>query len=124
MNIVLASGSPRRAELMKMLNIPELLIIPAKGEEAKDNNKSPRDTVLSLSNAKAAEIYEQRAKDDIVIGADTIVYLDGEILGKPQDENDAASMLRRLSGREHEVWTGISVITNDLNISDAEMTKV
>lgn len=124
MNIVLASASPRRRELMERLGVKNLLVIPARGEESAPAGLAPEELVKELSRAKAAEVAAQRPPEDVVIGADTIVELDGRILGKPADEKQAAEMLSALSGREHRVFTGVTVIKGDEVISQAEMSIV
>ena len=106
MNWILASGSPRRRELLEMLGVPDLTIRPAKGPERATPGAGPEQTVRELALHKAQEVAQTCAPEDIVIAADTIVYLDGVILGKPKDTADAARMLAALSGREHTVYTG------------------
>ena len=110
MAIILASGSPRRRELLEMLGARDMLVIPAKGDEVPPRGAGPGDTVKALSRAKTLEVAEHRPAGDVIIAADTVVCLDGDILGKPCDEAEAADMLRRLSGREHEVYTGVTVM--------------
>ena len=106
MNWILASGSPRRRELLEMLGVPDLTIRPAKGPERATPGAGPEQTVRELSLHKAQEVAQTCAPEDIIIAADTIVYLDGAILGKPRDHDDAVRMLTALSGREHIVYTG------------------
>lgn len=103
MSIVLASGSPRRRELLEMLGVKELLVIPARGEEVVTPGSPPQDTVRSLALRKAQEVAALRPAEDVIVAADTIVWLDGELLGKPRTREQAAEMLLALSGREHEV---------------------
>ncbi|MGN1001300.1 MAG: Maf family protein [Oscillospiraceae bacterium] len=124
MKIILASGSPRRKELLEALNVKNLEIIPAKGEEKAHPELSPAELVKELSRCKAAEVAEKCGAGAVVIGADTVVSLDGEVLGKPRDEADAKRMLRALSGREHEVFTGVTLIKGDEILSHAERTAV
>ena len=99
MNWILASGSPRRRELLEMLGVPDLTIRPAKGPERATPGAGPEQTVRELSLHKAQEVAQTCAPEDIIIAADTIVYLDGAILGKPRDHDDAVRMLTALSGR-------------------------
>ena len=120
--LILASASPRRRELLEFLDIP-FEIIPAVGPESVPDGASPEQAVLALSLAKAREVADANP-DDLVIGADTVVAVDGAILGKPADEADAARMLRKLSGREHRVYTGVTVIGQGRTLSHAEMTRV
>ena len=125
MQIILASGSPRRRELMEMLRPGGVRIIPAVGEERADPALPPEELVKALSRQKAEEVAAAYAgPDDVVIGADTVVALDGAILGKPKDEADAARMLRALSGREHGVYTGVTVIRGKETLCHTEQTLV
>lgn len=124
MRIILASGSPRRRELMEMLKIDRLEIIPAKGEELAHPELSPAELVMELSRCKAAEVAPTDDPEAITLGADTIVALDSRVLGKPHDEDEAFSMLRSLSGREHAVYTGVTLIRGGQAISHAECTLV
>ena len=124
MNVILASSSPRRKELMEMLQVPNLQIIPAKGEEIPPEHASPAELVKALSAAKAREVAGRCAPEDLVIGADTIVWVDGRPFGKPHSEEEAAAMLRRLSGDWHEVYTGVTVIRGGRERSEAERSRV
>ena len=125
MQIILASGSPRRRELMEMLCPDGLRIVPAVGEEHADPALPPDELVKALSRSKAAEVAARCARDDdVVIGADTVVALDGAILGKPHDAADAHRMLRALSGRTHSVYTGVTVMRGRQSLSHAERTEV
>ncbi|MBR0198735.1 MAG: septum formation inhibitor Maf [Oscillospiraceae bacterium] len=124
MHIVLASSSPRRKELMEMLEVPNLKILPAKGEEIPPEHASPGELVMALSRAKAREVAARCAAEDVIIGADTIVWVDGGAYGKPRDEEDAARMLRRLSGDSHEVYTGVTVIRGEQCLSQFERSLV
>lgn len=121
--MILASGSPRRRELLGFI-CSEFKVIPAVGEEKISEGASPETVVLALSRQKAEEIAA-KFPNEIVIGADTIVSVDGKILGKPRDEQDAARMLGMLSGRIHSVFTGVCVIFADGRTENfAEETKV
>lgn len=124
MNWILASGSPRRRELLEMLGVPDLTIRPAKGPERATPGAGPEQTVRELSLHKAQEVAQTCAPEDIIIAADTIVYLDGAILGKPRDHDDAVRMLTALSGREHIVYTGIAVLRGGELRQAAERTAV
>lgn len=124
MNWILASGSPRRRELLEMLGVPNLTIRPAKGAERATPGAGPEQTVRELALHKAQEVAQTCAPEDIVIAADTIVYLDGVILGKPKDTADAARMLAALSGREHTVYTGVAVLRGGETRQAAEHTAV
>jgi len=128
MRIILASGSPRRKELMAMAEL-DFDIIPAECEEIIDT-KSAKEAVGSLSHQKALWVANKERDaypgDTLVIGADTVVALDDVILGKPKDAEDAFKMLKALSGREHEVYTGVSIISLDNRIDESfvSCTKV
>lgn len=124
MNWILASGSPRRRELLEMLGVPDLTIRPAAGPERATPGAGPEQTVRELSLHKAQEVAQTCAPEDIIIAADTIVYLDGAILGKPRDHDDAARMLTALSGREHIVYTGVAVLRGGELRQAAERTAV
>ncbi|MEF9971422.1 MAG: Maf family protein, partial [Oscillospiraceae bacterium] len=120
MNIVLASASPRRRELLMMLGMPNLTIIPAVGEEVITEGMKPDAAVCALSRQKAEEVSKLCKLDDLIIAADTIVFTGGEILGKPLDEKDAARMLKRLSNRSHLVYTGVTIMRGDTIITQCE----
>jgi septum formation protein len=107
--LVLASSSPRRKDLLARLGIP-FTIAPSAVEEKSLNGESPEDQVCRLALAKAQEISGRRL-DSWVLGADTIVVIDNRILGKPRDRGEATSMLARLAGRAHEVYTGYALVT-------------
>lgn len=123
MKIILASGSPRRRELLSMLGA-EFEVLPAKGEEKTEAGLSPAETVVSLARAKAAEVAASAPDDAIVIAADTVVSIDGDILGKPASEEEARLMLHRLSGRTHCVYTGLCVSRGGETRCLAEETAV
>jgi septum formation protein len=122
MDIILASKSPRRREMLSMLGV-DFTVIPAEGDEKADPNDTPGEMVRFLALKKAEEIAEKHP-DSLVIGADTLVFLDGKPLGKPRDEGDAAEMLTMLSGRTHQVCTGVAVIRGDRRLVDFEKTDV
>ena len=107
--IILASQSPRRRELLERMGILNFEIIPARGEEVLDPALPPERLVEELSRQKAAEVAAGAAPGDLVIAADTVVAVDGRVLGKPADPEDAVRMLTALSGREHTVYTGVTV---------------
>lgn len=124
MAIILASQSPRRRELLRQIGLEDFLVIPAKGEEKMTDDLTPAQLVEELSRQKAEEVAAQRGPEDIIIGADTVVALEHQVLGKPGTPERAAEMLRRLSGREHQVYTGVTVIKGDKTITAHEMTNV
>lgn len=113
-HIVLASQSPRRQELLGRLHL-SFSVLPAKGEE-KVQDGTPENVVMDLARQKAAEVFALKLDDDgrekplFIIGADTIVVFDNQILGKPRDREHAYEMLRMLSGRTHQVYTGVCLI--------------
>ena len=122
MKVILASGSPRRKELLEMLGL-EFEIHPAKGEEKADAGMSPEKLVCALAGAKAAEVAVEYP-DALIIAADTIVWAENEVLGKPKNEADAVRMLKLLSGRSHKVYTGLAVSRGDKTELAAEETEV
>jgi len=105
--LILASGSPRRRELISLLGVP-FVIRAANLDERQVGGESPAEMVVRLSQAKARSIGSVRC-DELVIAADTVVALDGQVLGKPAGPDEAAHMLRLLRGRLHHVYSGISV---------------
>lgn len=122
--IVLASGSPRRREIMEKYNI-DLIVEKSNVDENINRGETSEQISMSLSLIKALDVSNRFSKD-IVIGADTIVVVDGKILGKPKGKEDAYDMLNILSGRIHEVITGVALIKADMNIKiiDYEKTRV
>jgi septum formation protein len=118
---VLASGSPRRAALLARLGYsPE--IRPADIDERVHPGEAPAALVDRLARAKAATVAT--GGEEIVLGADTEVALDGRVLGKPRDDDDAAAMLHALSGRTHEVVTGLAVLRGEVCRTDLVATRV
>lgn len=121
MQLILASASPRRKELLGLFHIP-FTIRAADIDEAMDNTKSPYDEVARVSARKALAV--DRQADDIVIAADTIVVCSGKVLGKPGTEEEAVSMLQLLSGRDHQVMTGCTVLRGDRAETFTEVTDL
>lgn len=110
MEWILASASPRRKELLAEL-ISEFDVIPAQGEEKAPDGLSPEALVKTLARQKATETAAlPQARGKAVLGSDTVVALDGKILGKPATEREAVEMLTALSGRAHEVYTGVCIV--------------
>ena len=109
--IVLASASPRRAELLRAAGIA-FEILPADVDETAYHDETPDTYVRRVAEAKARAVA-RRANDGIVVGADTTVVIDGSMLAKPEDDEDAKRMLRTLSGRVHEVLTAVAVCRGD-----------
>ena len=122
--VILASASPRRAELLEQAGIPFQVASALGVEERALPDESPPQTARRLAEAKAAAARSRYPDADVVIGADTVVVIDGQALGKPQDAPDAERMLARLSGREHAVVTGFAVLGHDTRVCGAETTLV
>lgn len=123
MAVILASQSPRRKQLLEMLGM-EFTVIPAKGEEVVPVGAGPDETVRVLSKQKAAMVATGAAPNDVIIAADTIVWHNEKVLGKPRDEQEAARMLSSLSGNTHQVYTGVTVRKGEKVLSAAECTNV
>jgi len=121
---ILASSSPRRIDILKKAGIDFEVIFPENIEE-RNISSDPVSHVLELSRKKAESIAK-RVIDSLILGADTIVVLNGEILGKPRDSEEAFKMLKKLSGKEHQVYTGISLVDNkeEKTLSGYQLTKV
>lgn len=109
--IILASASPRRKELLEKAGI-SFEIITGTGEE-KTNSSDPEEMVKELSYGKAESVAENVVEDAVIIGADTIVFYDGCILGKPKDAEDAVETLLKLQGNTHQVYTGVTVLIKE-----------
>ena len=119
--LVLASQSPRRRELLEKLNIPFVVRV-ADADETMDPNCAPADEVARVSRIKALAI--PRSEEDVVIAADTVVVLDGRVLGKPHSTDEARQMLTDLSGRSHEVMTGVTVLYGQRMLTHTEVTQI
>ena len=123
--LVLASTSPRRQELLGLLGLPFEVIGSLYDESMiSPDSMAPADYVTRLAQGKASEVAGRLDADALVIGADTTVVLDGQFLNKPTGPDDAASMLRRLSGRTHEVYTGLCVIHGQKLLTNYTVTEV
>ncbi|MEL4107027.1 Maf family protein [Oscillospiraceae bacterium WX1] len=123
MGLILASASPRRRELLCMLGLKDFKVIPADTQED-TGPLSPEEAVCQIALAKAEYVASCAGSDDIVLAADTLVYLDGVPLGKPRDASEAADMLNRLSGNRHTVYTGVALLQNGRRATFAEKTDV
>lgn len=121
-SVVLASESPRRRELMNISGIP-FYTQAAKIDETFNANLSIEEGVMDLALRKAMKVSETRP-NEVVIGADTIVVIDNEILGKPKDVEDAYRMLRLLSNKTHRVITGVAIVNQDVKKTFYEETEV
>jgi septum formation protein len=122
-NIILASGSPRRKEILEQVGIP--FTVKASNKEEIITESEPVNIVKDLASMKANDIAENAKVNDVIIGCDTIVAYNDQIMGKPKDEEDAKRMLQLLQDDVHEVFTGVSVIikmiTDDGSICDKEI---
>ena len=118
--VILASASPRRRELLTLVGIPHE-VRPADIDETYLAGEVPREHALRLAREKAERVREP---DAVVIGSDTIVVVDGEVLGKPSSDDDALRMLRRLGGRSHTVITAVAVAWKGRILADAETVEV
>ncbi len=108
MKIVLGSASPRRSELLSQLGF-EFRILKADCSEEFDASQSPEEIVLSIARQKAVALEPEVNSDELLICADTIVYLDKEVIGKPMDSKDAIRLLHKISGQKHAVYTGVVI---------------
>lgn len=109
-DIILASGSPRRQEILKNIGL-SFRVKKSDADESMEDGIAPSLSAMKLSLLKATDVAKNEGSDSLVIGADTIVVSpDGEILGKPKNEDDAKKMLKMLSGKKHSVITGVSVM--------------
>ncbi|MCI7158274.1 MAG: Maf family protein [Flintibacter sp.] len=124
MAIILASQSPRRRQLLEQMGFTDFLIRPAQGEELADPNLDPGGLVEALSRQKALEISASADPEDLIIAADTVVAVDGQVLGKPHSIQQAHEMLSALSGREHIVYTGVTVCRGGQILTQHEATTV
>ena len=127
MRYILASASPRRKEILENLGL-KFSVITSDADESSDIT-DPEALTKELAKRKGLAVYELLLKkgeltDTVIISADTVVYCDGEILGKPHDKNDAERMIRMLSGKAHTVTSGVALIYNGKTYSAAATTKV
>jgi len=127
MKLILASGSPRRREILSWAGIPFEVCVSDADENLKPGT-SPVDAVVMLSEKKAFAVLHSHpefdGEDYVILAADTVVDLDGEIFGKPTDRADAERMIRGIAGREHRVHTGICLIHGGKAASLSETTRV
>ena len=123
-HIVLASGSPRRQELLRRIGVTAFDVVKPEADESCPAGLTAQETVAHIARAKAEAAKQLTAPEDIVITADTMVFLDDERLGKPRDEADALRMLTELSGRHHTVCTGVTVRQGDKAIAFTTTTDV
>ncbi len=121
--VILASASPRRQELIKLI-FEKVEILPAECDETLPNGIGAREAVEYLSKIKNEASSELTDKDNLVISADTVVAVDNEILGKPVDKEDARRMISLLSGKVHQVYTGVTLSLNGKTKTFSEKTDV
>lgn len=121
MSLILASASPRRQELLKLFGHPFQIRV-ADIDETMDPEKAPFDEVARVSRCKALAV--DRSETEIVIAADTIVVCKGKVLGKPKSEAEATQMLKLLSGRDHQVMTGVTVLRGNVCQTFTEVTDL
>ncbi len=122
MKLILASKSPRRSELMKMLGVP-FSVVESDVREGNEQIQSPGEYVEQLAKKKAESVYHRYPKE-CVIGFDTVVYIDGEILGKPHTPENAVKYLKKLRGRKHTVYTGVCVFLGNQVLVSHDCTEV
>ena len=128
--IILASASPRRRELLEQIGINFDIIVSTQAEEDVDKTLPPdiyvSELALLKASAVAKELAQSKRKNSIIIAADTIVYKDNKIFGKPKDENEAKAILKELSGNVHQVYTGVCVmrLSDGYSVSKSVKTSV
>ena len=124
MAIILASQSPRRRELLAQVGLKQFIIRPALGEEKADPSLLPAQLVEELSRCKAREVAGRSDPGDLIIAADTVVAVEARVLGKPRSREEAREMLRLLSGREHTVYSGVTLCRGGQMRTGHEATAV
>ena len=124
MGIVLVSRSPRRRQLLEQMGLRDFRIVCSDADETASPGLTPPALVEALSARKAAAVQHAAAAGDLIIAADTVVALDGRVLGKPADGPDAFAMLSALSGRRHQVYTGLTVVCGAQRLTEHEVTAV
>lgn len=123
MKLILASASPRRRDILDAAKI-SYTVCPSSADESYDADMAAVDVPALLARRKAEAVAREAEADAIVIGADTVVLLDNKLLGKPKDIEEAKAMLRSLSGRTHQVVSGIAVVAGDTCLTDTVITHV
>ena len=124
MDIILASQSPRRRELLGQMGLKGFKILSPEVDEHVEGNPDPASLVEQLSLRKASAVAQRADEGDLIIAADTVVVLDGAVLGKPADEREAFAMLSALSGNRHYVYTGVTVLRGGQTLTAHECTTV
>lgn len=120
--LILASKSPRRQEILTKMGI-SFDVCPSECEEIKDESLSLNDMILKLARDKAQDVYNKNP-NDVIIGSDTLVVLEGKTMGKPKDEEEAFKMLKSLSGREHQVKTAVYLLGKNIDFGRVSTTNV
>lgn len=123
-NIILASGSPRRRQLLAQMGIEHFSVHSSDVDETVDNMLPPAAIVEALSLRKARAVEAELGSRDLILAADTIVTIEGTVLGKPADESDAFRMLAQLSGCRHQVYTGVTLLRGAQVLTEHEVTDV
>lgn len=124
MDIILASQSPRRKELLSQMGLRGFKVTSPEVDETVEEHLPPAQVVEELSRRKALAVARHAGQDDLIIAADTVVALEGAVLGKPADQREAFAMLSALSGNRHYVYTGLTVIQGDQVVTQHECTTV
>ena len=124
MDIILASQSPRRREILERMGVRDFRVVTPDIDEHMDRELPPEELVRRISLEKALAVQEQEGNTSIIIAADTVVALDGAVLGKPADELEAFKMLSTLSGCRHQVYTGMTVLRGEEKHTISEETTV
>ncbi|NCB63216.1 MAG: septum formation inhibitor Maf [Clostridia bacterium] len=124
MDIILASGSPRRRQLLAQMGLEDFTVHSSDVDETVDQSLPPSKIVEELSLRKAGAVAEELGGRGLILAADTIVTIEGTVLGKPRDENDAFCMLTRLSGCRHQVYTGVTLLHEGRVLTEHEVTDV
>ena len=122
--MILASQSPRRRDLLVQAGRTDFIVRPAPGAEMEAGDMPPAEAVREIARSKAHQVAETASPGDLILAADTMVCLEGALLGKPRDPEEAASMLRRLSGRRHTVYTGVAMHLDGRELAVTEAADV
>lgn len=124
MEMILASASPRRKALLEQMGIKDFRVVPAEGGERIDHTLPFEEMAKKLALGKAEWVARREGSEPLIIGADTIVVLDGQVMGKPRNQASAFQMLSSLSGRRHTVYTGLAVLRGEEQMLACEATGV
>lgn len=124
MEFILASGSPRRRQLLEQIGITDFTVRPTDADETLPAGMAPGPAVELLSRRKGEAAQALAGPEPLILAADTVVALDGAILGKPRSREEAVSMLTALSGRTHQVYTGVTLLRGESVLTEHEVTAV